>query len=281
MRQIIVWVCLIILGCSALSAQMVIRGRNPKLIALTFDDGPSPQYTEKVLAVLDKEKVKATFFMIGRKIVAQPELLDLAIADGQEIGNHTYYHSRLNWLTETKLLDEIKLTSQIVSGYTYGKVRLKLFRPPHGFLPRSKSAAIQKAGYTIVMWSVNADDFYHTSRGVRSPTSIALRVLGRIHGGDIILMHDDSQQTVDSLSYIIKSLKRKGYQFVTVSELLRRGGRYQLALKKKPIVKDEVSVIVLPTGKIRPESFYQESLPSYGLPQPDFPDLPVGRKSGR
>lgn len=226
---------------------MIIRGRNPKLIALTFDDGPSTPYTEKVLAALKKEKVKATFFMIGKKIVAQPDLLDLVLADGHEIGNHTYYHSRLNWLTESKLLDEIKLTSQIVSGYSNGNVRLNLFRPPHGFLPRSKSAAIQKAGYNIVMWSVNADDFYHASSGIRSPTSIAQRVLGRIHGGDIVLMHDNSRQTVDSLPYIIKALKRKGYQFVTVSEIMRRGGGHQ----------------------IKPEAFYRES-PDYGLPRSDF-----------
>ncbi|MFA5034191.1 MAG: polysaccharide deacetylase family protein [Candidatus Margulisiibacteriota bacterium] len=278
MRQLVALACLIIIFGHSLEAQLIVRGRNPKLIALTFDDGPSTPYTEKVLAALKKEQVKATFFMVGKKIVAKPDLLDQAILGGHEIGNHTYYHSRLNWLTEPKLLEEIKLTSQIVSGYTNGAVRLNLFRPPHGFLPRSKSAAIQKAGYNVVMWSVNADDFYHASRGVRGPTSIAQRVLGRIHGGDIVLMHDNSQQTVDSLPYIIKALKRKGYRFVTVSELLR--GRYQLALQK-PASEENKSVIVLPTGKIKPESFYQESPPSYGLPLPDSLDQPADQKSGR
>ncbi|MBU1867310.1 MAG: polysaccharide deacetylase family protein, partial [Candidatus Margulisbacteria bacterium] len=204
----------------------------------------------------------------GKKVVAKPEVLDALVASGQEIGNHTYYHSRLNWVTERKMLDEIKLTSDIISGYTNGRVKPTLFRPPHGFLPRSKSLAIQKAGYTVVMWSVNGDDFYHSKTGMRSPVSIAERVLARINGGDIILLHDISQQTVDALPYIIRPLKKKGFKFVTISELMRQSGRYALALKKTPTGTEEIkSVIVLRMETIKPESSYYESQ-DFGLPLP-------------
>jgi len=269
MRLLVSSIIVLNLIIGAPEAKIVARGSVPKLIALTFDDGPSDPYTLKVIEELKKEKIKATFFLVGKKVVAKPNVLDVLVASGQEIGNHTYYHSRLNWVTERKMLDELKLSSDIISGYTNGRVKPTLFRPPHGFLPQSKSQAIQKAGYTIVMWSVNGDDFYHSKTGIRSPVSIAERVLSRINGGDIILLHDISQQTVDSLSYIIRPLKRKGYKFVTVSELVRLSGRYALALKKRPPVTEEVnSVLVLPMQKIKPESSYFESQPNYGLPLP-------------
>jgi len=209
---------LLVLLAVSVDAQIFTHGFYPKKLALTFDDGPSGKYTTQVLDILKKYNIKATFFVIGMKAQKEPELLKRIADEGHEIGNHTFYHSKLNWINNKKLLNEIKMTSDFIIKTT-GTADL-LFRPPHGTLPLNKIKLIRDAGYEIVQWSVNADDFYKTGFGIRSPASIARRVLSRVHGGDIILMHDDSEQTVNSLPIIIGSLKKRGFSFVRVSQLI-------------------------------------------------------------
>ena len=208
----------ILLLSAVCNAQVYCRGFNHRQVALTFDDGPSPLYTEMILDTLHHYKIKATFFVVGHKAAENLDLLEEITKEGHELGNHTYYHSRLNWINGEKLLSEIKMTTDLIANKTGVKVRL--FRPPHGYLPKEKCRLIEKAGYEIVMWSVNADDFYHSDFGMRDPSSIASRVLSRVHGGDIILMHDDSSQTTVALPKIIETLKKRGYSFVPVSKLI-------------------------------------------------------------
>jgi peptidoglycan/xylan/chitin deacetylase (PgdA/CDA1 family) len=158
--------------------------------------------------------------VIGQKVTAEPDLLRRITAEGHEVGNHTYYHSKLTWINDEKLVDELIKTSLTI--YEISGAYDKLFRPPHGTLTKAKIKTITDLGYDIVLWSDNADDFYHTGWGMRTPKSIANRVLGRIKGGDVVLMHDDSPQTSQALPIIISEIKRRGYKFVTVSELVGR-----------------------------------------------------------
>ncbi len=197
---------------------IIYQGENPKQIALTFDDGPSFRYSMKVLDILKREKVKATFFIVGQKAEEYPEILKMMADDGHELGNHTYYHSRITTLSEAKLLAELKDTSLAIKKVT-GK-RVVFFRPPFGDFTRDERITIEKAGYKMVLWSVHADDFYHLGWGMRTPKSIENRVIRFVTGGDIILAHDDSEQIVEALPVIIETLKKEGYSFVTMSELV-------------------------------------------------------------
>ncbi len=219
MRRFIIGLLLLLLLFGGGQAQVFTHGFNHRQIALTFDDGPSPLYTEMVLDILKKYHIPATFFVIGYKVADNPDLLVEIVRDGHEVGNHTYYHSRLNWVSDKKLLDELKMASDLIAEKT--GVNVTLFRPPHGFLNQEKKILIEKAGYSIIQWSVNADDFYHVFNGMRAPSSIASRVVSRTYGGDIILMHDTSAQIVVALPKIIRALKSRGFQFVTVSKLIR------------------------------------------------------------
>ena len=209
-----------ILMFSASHAQVYTHGFIHRSVALTFDDGPSPLYTEMILDILHQYGVTATFFLIGHKVAEHPEIAREIVDDGHEIGNHTYYHSHLNLVNGEKLLKEIKMTSDMIFEKT-GK-RTTLFRPPGGDLPWDKIRMIQNAGYDIIQWSVNADDYYHLDGGIHAPSRIAAHVIANTRGADIILMHDDSPQTVVALPRIIRALKRRGYNFVTVSKMIGR-----------------------------------------------------------
>jgi peptidoglycan-N-acetylglucosamine deacetylase len=204
--------------CSPLNAQVYTHGFVHRSVALTFDDGPSPLFTEMVLDILEQNHVPATFFLVGSKVAANPELAQLISDSGHEIGNHTYYHTRLNLVSNEALINDLKMTSDIIFEKT-GQVAM-LFRPPGGELPHDKINLIQDNGFDIIQWSVNADDFYHATYGMRSPARIAAHVIANTNGADIILMHDDSAQTVVALPKIIKALKGRGFNFVTVSKII-------------------------------------------------------------
>lgn len=221
-KKILVILLIMAHGILAVSAELIYHGLSPKKVALTFDDGPSPGYTKSVLATLRMEQVPATFFVLGRKVQARPDLLKRIDEEGHEIGNHTYSHARIPQTTDDELLYEIAMTSFLIRTVT-GK-EINYFRPPHGKLTFNKRRRIEQLGYKVVLWSVNADDYWH-EWGMRSPESIANRVVTRTRGGSIVLMHDDSRQTADALPSIIKSLKERGYTFVTLSELLNPNGK--------------------------------------------------------
>lgn len=218
----IITACITLSVCSC-SAAIIYNGQNPKQIALTFDDSPSFKYTEKVLDILKRENVKATFFVIGYKAELYPEIMKMIADEGHEIGNHTYLHSRITSLSYNDIIAELDMTSSVITRFTGKKV--VYFRPPFGWFTRAERKMIEDHGYIFVLWSANADDYYHAGWGMRSPESIAKRVFSSLRGGDIILAHDDSEQTVKALPEIIDNLKGRGYSFVTLTELLGEGNK--------------------------------------------------------
>lgn len=189
----------------------------PKVVALTFDDGPHPVYTPQVLSILKRHGVKATFFLIGKRVEQFPEIARRIVAEGHEVGNHTYSHPanlpKENW---EQVRQEIEKCSEAIERVT--GVRPKLFRPPRGFLNYKVLTLAQLEGYTLVFWTVSADH-----KDAPTPEAMAQRVFKLVHPGAIILMHDgripSRWKDVKALPLIIEGLQKRGYKFVTVSEL--------------------------------------------------------------
>lgn len=179
-----------------------------KLIALTFDDGPNYN-TGKVLDVLAKYNVKATFFVLGSKAKDNKKILKREYDSGMEIGNHTFNHLLLTKYKENVIKDEIDKTSSVIFEVT-GRYP-KLLRPSYGVY----NNIVKKIGnMPIIIWDIDTLDWkYHNSK------RIASRVINKVKDGDIILMHDIYSATANSLNIIIPELQNKGYTFVTIPEL--------------------------------------------------------------
>lgn len=204
-------------------------GADPKLLALTFDDGPDPTWTPRILAILEKEKVPATFFIVGENALQHPLLLRRMIADGNEIGNHTYSHPNLAVTGPGQTTLELNATQRLVEAYTGRSMRL--FRAPYfgdaepTTLDELEPALeAQKAGYTVVGLHVDPNDWQRP--GI---DAIVREVVDQIHAAtpdrsrNVILLHDgggDRAQTVAALPRIIAALRAEGYRFVTASQLV-------------------------------------------------------------
>lgn len=217
MNRILISVIFILILSVSSSSQIIYRGSDLKQVSLTFDDGPSPIYTEKVLEILKKENIKAAFFIVGEKAAKYPELIRKISKEGHDIGNHTYYHSRFGTIGKEGFLKELNDTSDLIKQYS-GKKPV-YFRPVGGKLTKEDQKMIEDAGYKIVLWYGNADDFFHPGWGMRSPKSITKRILSQLKGGNIILMHDDSNQIVEALPTLIMEIRTRGYNFVPLSRL--------------------------------------------------------------
>ena len=185
-------------------------------IAITFDDGPHPKETIKILEILHKYDAKATFFVVGKHVKWYTDAVVKASKDGHEIGNHTYTHPDISNLSQEQIKQEIKLCEDIIVEKTGQNP--KLFRPPFGnYDSKSLNKLSEELGYTVVLWSgVDVKDW-------KNPPAdqIADKIINNVKSGDIVLLHDyGTNSTVEALDKILSSLTEKGYKFVTVSELL-------------------------------------------------------------
>lgn len=182
--------------------------KSKKMIALTFDDGPNYN-TSKVIDVLNKYDIKATFFVLGSRARNNKDILKKMADSGMEIGNHTYNHLLLTKYDENKIRSEIEDTSEVI--YSATKKRPKLLRPSYG----SVNNKIKKvANMPIIIWDIDTLDWkYHNSKRITS------RVVNKVRDGDIILMHDIYSASLNALSNIIPILQDNGYEFVTIDEL--------------------------------------------------------------
>ena len=180
-----------------------------KVVALTFDDGPS-KYTKDILDILKKYDACGTFFLIGNKVSFYGEVLREMLSEGNEVGNHSYDHKYLTRLSEEEVKDEINKTQdeiKRVTGYTP-----TLFRPTYGGYNNTLKSYID---LTFVLWDVDSRDW-----SVKSTEGIMYNVFKDVKSGSIILFHDNHEYSVNALPSVIKELKKQGYKFVTVSELL-------------------------------------------------------------
>jgi peptidoglycan-N-acetylglucosamine deacetylase len=194
---------------------------NRKVVALTYDDGPHPVYTPQLLNILDKYNVKATFFMIGREMDKHPEIVKDAVRRGHVIANHTYTHpSDIEADTDAQVIRELELCEETIEKLTGH--RAHLFRPPKGLIDGAVFTIAAEEGYRTILWTVCAD--HHDAP---TPELMAQRVLKHIRPGGIILAHDGTFQSrwmdVAATPLIIEGLRKKGYRFVTIPELLKVG----------------------------------------------------------
>jgi peptidoglycan-N-acetylglucosamine deacetylase len=195
------------------------RYTGAKTVALTFDDGPWPGQTDKVLGILTAAKVKATFFEIGGWATRYPALSKLVVADGMEIGDHSQTHKLLGTVGHAVVTSEIArgaASVQQASG-----VSPTWFRPPGGSLSTFVVAETKRLGLRLVLWTIDPKDWKRPS-----PKIIAQRVLDQVRPGSVILMHDgggDRTNTIAALPVIIKALKARGYQMVTLSQMYGPG----------------------------------------------------------
>jgi peptidoglycan/xylan/chitin deacetylase (PgdA/CDA1 family) len=194
-----------------------------KVVALTFDDGPSPVWTPQILDELKFAKVKATFFMLGEHVVKYPEVARRVAEEGHEIGNHTFDHHVLVYYTMEELEKEIKEAEGAIKEVTDRSTRY--FRPPKAWLTNPEKKKIEEMGYKTVLWTLNSKDWV-----TFDDKYIIKYILKHIRPGDIILFHDsggvfkveggDRRETVLAVRRLIERLKERGWRFATVGELL-------------------------------------------------------------
>ena len=220
---------------SQLFGKTVVSGpANERVVALTYDDGPNPPYTDKILDVLEREHVHATFFLVGRAVMVYPATVRRELRDGDAIGNHTWSHDHMIVLDRTHLLETLRKTDAAI--YHATGTHTTIMRPPYGGRDWLVLSEVRRAGYTPIMWSVPlAKDWEYPPARV-----IAARVLPYVHDGSIIVLHDgnrgitcardriaqhvcDRHNDIEATRMIVDSLKRQGYRFVTIPELISLG----------------------------------------------------------
>ncbi len=183
-------------------------------IALTFDDGPHPEFTPKVLDLLKKHEFKATFFCIGQHIEKHPELFKRILSEGHTVGNHTYSHSKLfGFFGTQKVVAELKRTIDLVKDLTGQS--MSLYRPAFGVTNPMIEKAVKQLNLTSIGWNVRSLD-----TTARVENKVLNRITSKISKGDMVLLHDTSQKTVNVLERLLLFLEDKNMESVTVDKLL-------------------------------------------------------------
>lgn len=194
-------------------------GTNLPLLALTFDDGPHPENTPRLLDLLKSRNVKATFYVVGTNAKRYPGLLRRMVAEGHEIGNHTITHGNLTKMTPDAVRHELKVSHETIVAAT--GVAPRSMRPPYGAITSEQKAWIkQEFGYPAVLWSVDPEDWKRPGSAV-----VANRLVSGARPGGILLVHDIHKPSIDAMPSAIDQLLGKGFQFITVSQLIAMDGK--------------------------------------------------------
>ncbi|MEJ6394725.1 polysaccharide deacetylase family protein [Gymnodinialimonas sp. 2305UL16-5] len=184
------------------------------LVAMTFDDGPHPNLTPQLLDMLRARGIRATFYVIGRNAARYPQILQRMVAEGHEIGNHTYSHPSLFGHSDASVLNQIDRTNQAVYA-AVGRPPVTM-RPPYGNLyDRQRLMLHQARAMPTVLWSIDTLDWQRPGSGV-----VAQRIVHGSHTGGVILAHDIHSATVRAMPAALDGVAARGFRFVTVSELI-------------------------------------------------------------
>ncbi len=189
-----------------------------KVVALTYDDGPNPPYTNQLLDLFEQNRIKATFFVIGKNIENHPETVQLILSKGHKLGNHSYSHTRMVFKSPSFIRAEIEKTDALLR--KLGVKQEIHFRAPYGrkllVLPYILAQLVKKN----ILWTVDPKDFEESN-----PEVIKNYILKKVNPGSIIIMHDGGghrSQTIAATEMVIKGLQKKGYTFKTVSQLIHQ-----------------------------------------------------------
>ena len=189
-----------------------VRRRGPassRRVALTFDDGPD-HLTERYLDMLDKLGVPASFFLVGGRAASRPDLVREYRRRGHQIAGHGYDHKRFNQLGRRELLEQCARTETALGGQLSGRPWV---RPPHGSLDATSLVTLVAAGYTVAMWSLDSRDYSTTS------SDDIVRSCAGVSAGDVLLLHEGQQWTLDALPHIVAALQAAGLECVTMHDL--------------------------------------------------------------
>lgn len=185
-----------------------------KVIAITFDDGPHPQNTPRLLDMLKERGVRATFYVVGNMVRYNPQILRRMVAEGHEIGNHTVTHGTLSRMSDEGLRSELSRAHQQILAAT--GIPPRSMRPPGGAIRKEqKQLMLREYGYPTILWSVDPRDWQRPGVDV-----VAQRLIDGAAPGGILLVHDLHKPTVDAMPKTLDALLAQGYRFVTISELI-------------------------------------------------------------
>ena len=184
-------------------------------LAITFDDGPHPVNTGKVLDILHKENVKAAFFLIGREVEAHPELVKRMAAEGHTIGNHSFNHSNMHGFLSTKKVElEMEKTNQVINSTT--DVDVKFYRPPFGVTNPNIAKALKKSEMVCIGWDIRTYDTV-----VKDASKLLTILKANINkGGSILLLHDTCDVAVEVLPDIIEHCRKLGVKLISLDEVV-------------------------------------------------------------
>jgi peptidoglycan/xylan/chitin deacetylase (PgdA/CDA1 family) len=185
-------------------------------VCLTFDDGPHPEHTPRVLEALKQLGVRATFFVIGRHAERYPDLVRRLSAEGHDVGNHSFSHTEPSQTSARQLFDDVSRSRELLTSLLGRAPRL--VRPPKGKLTVAKLWGLWRSRQTVVLWNVDPKDY-----ACRSADEVAAWFTSHpLTGGDLVLLHDNHPHAAAVLPGLIADVRRRGLRFVTVSEWLKR-----------------------------------------------------------
>ena len=218
-KKLVIRLCIVVIAFMTICLSDVIKikyesvsasSAEKKKVAITFDDGPNPDYTPDLLKGLKERGVSATFFLLGKEVEKYPELVEQMHAEGHLIGTHSYEHVNLCNLTDEKAIEQVDKTNALIEKIT-GE-RPQFIRPPYGCWKKNLD---YKTSMIEVLWDVDPLDWKTGNSDV-----VVSRVLKNVEEGDIILLHDASASSVKAALSIIDKLQEDGYLFVTVGEIV-------------------------------------------------------------
>jgi len=188
------------------------RTASPAAIALTFDDGPDPEQTPRILDLLARHDARATFFLIGEHVDRYPELVRRMVAEGHAVGNHTYSHSRCRELDFPTLMRQLERTDAALESALGPCSSLSpLFRPPFGEIRVEQALYLAASGRTLAFWNQDSRDY-------RGASAQEITALGpRLNAGDVVLLHDRFPATVEALPLLLDAIRAKGLEPVALS----------------------------------------------------------------
>jgi peptidoglycan/xylan/chitin deacetylase (PgdA/CDA1 family) len=216
---VLVYVAFQVYGSFNISASFFIPVRSKasipgKAIALTFDDGPIPGRTERILDILKTHRVHAAFFCIGHRVKEHPNLVKRIHLEGHVIGNHSYWHSKtFDLQSADKIAIELKETDGLIEKNT--GLRPRFFRPPYGVTNPMVAAAVRQGNHVTIGWSVRSLDTV-----IKDSSVLLKRVTSKLKGGDIVIFHDYSDSMLEMLPGFLTHVSQVGLKIVRVDELL-------------------------------------------------------------
>ena len=218
MRKLTIWILCLSFLCIPVRAS-----ENEKLVALTFDDGPSGKYTRRLLDGLSERGAKATFFLCGYRIEQYPALTERIVKEGHEIGLHGYSHRTMENMNNTEILQEFEDTRALLPE----ECQITFVRSPGGLCGKCVQSVAEKLGLCVLHWSIDPKDWQ-----MQDTKQIQKAILSTVRDGDVILLHDMSDSSVDAALAIIDKLQKEGFRFVTASELAKAKNVPLIAGKK-------------------------------------------------